>query len=329
MIRPLAFALLLAPSVLAGPPEEPFEAVRRPGSVDLDATYNLADLQIPRDEIHTLLPRDAIPALTDPTLEPASEATWLEADDRVIVIEAGGEAVAAPIRILNFHEVANMTIAGEPIAATFCPLCDSASVISRRIHGPNGRERVLEFGVSGALYNSNVLLYDRSDMALWSQLGMEAVSGPLAGARLGHLPARVIPWGGFLLEYPGGRVISRDTGHARNYDNANPYARFLSDPDHLLVPIRGVGDALPMKTLGVGVRAGDDAWFVPESAIGDGGFTLETDAGDVRIERTGAGISVASAPASVQTAQTFYYSWSAFYPDATVIEADGAVAPRR
>jgi len=300
--------------------------VRRPGSVVLEEEYNLEDLRIPLDEIHTLLPRDAIPSLTDPKLEAVADGQWLEPSDRVIAVVVGGEAIAAPLKILNFHEVANMTVGGEPVAATYCPLCDSATLVSREIEttgedaGEDGEPvtEVLEFGVSGALYNSNVLMYDRTNMGLWSQLGMRCVSGPMAGAYLRHLPVRVVEWREFVEAHPKGKVLSRDTGHTRAYGNS-PYASYFQNPDRLLVPVQGMGDALPRKTLGVGILAGDAAWFVAAEAIGEDGLTLETSAGDVELRATEAGVEVVSAPEGVWTAQTFYYSWSAFHPETEVV----------
>ncbi|MEO1129109.1 MAG: DUF3179 domain-containing (seleno)protein, partial [Planctomycetota bacterium] len=158
--------------------EDGFRLVNRPGSVDLGATYDLQALSIPRDEIHTLLPKDAIPSLTDPVLTPVRDADWPSGDARVIAVSIGKEAVAVPLSVLNAHEIVNMTLGGVPIAATYCPLCDSASVFDRTVSGDDGKPLILEFGVSGALYNSNVLMYDRDELGLWSQLAMKAVSGP-------------------------------------------------------------------------------------------------------------------------------------------------------
>ena len=143
--------------------EDGFSQVNRSGSVDIQSTYNIENLLIPKDEIHTLLPKDAIPSLTDPKLEPVASSSWLEPGDRVIDVTVNGESVAVPLKILNFHEVANMTIGGKPVAATYCPLCDSTTVISRQVEH-NGIMHTLEFGISGALYNSNVLMYDRQEL---------------------------------------------------------------------------------------------------------------------------------------------------------------------
>lgn len=301
-------------------PSKPFHQVNRRGSVDLAKTYDLGNMQIPRDEIHTLLPRDAIPSLTDPKMVSVKESGWIQPTDRIIEITINNQTVGVPINILNYHEVVNFTLAGEPVAATFCPLCDSATVISRNItrkhKDGSTTDEVLEFGVSGALYNSNVLMYDRTDMGLWSQLGMEAVSGPLAGTRLKHYPIRIVTWREFSADHPSAKVVSRETGHQRDYTRS-PYGGFLTSPN-LLVPVNGIGDKLPKKTLGLGIFAMGESTFIPADLIGDG-YTFDTSAGPVHAIHTDAGIDVTDAPEGVLTAQAFYYSWSAFHPDTAVI----------
>lgn len=319
------------PSGAAKPQAQPdgFQRVQRPGSVDIDKEYNLAGLSIPKDQIHTLLPRDAIPALTDPKTEPASKADWLPDDARVIEVVVGNDVLGVPLRVLDWHEIVNTTVGGEPIAATYCPLCDSATVFSRRVTptaAPGGGSAsrpspvVLEFGVSGALYNSNVLMYDRKDKGLWSQLGMHALSGPLAGTALDMLPVEVVSFAEFRKAHPAARIVSKETGHPRDYSRS-PYESYFKD-EGLMVPVAGVGEALPRKTLGVGIAVGEgdasEAWFVPLEAIGQG-REIETPAGKVTLARSDAGVAVGQAPKGVRTAQTFYYSWSAFYPRTTVI----------
>lgn len=310
----------------AAQPERPsqpegFQQVRRQGSVDLEAEYDLSNLNIPKDEIHTLLPRDAIPALTDPKRQDSANAKWLPSDARIIVVRVNDEVLGVPLPVLDWHEIVNTTVGGEPIAATYCPLCDSATVFNRRVDLPVEGDSepetvVLEFGVSGALYNSNVLMYDRRDKGLWSQLGMRAVSGPLAGTALDMLPVEIVSFSQFKKDHPDARVVSNETGHQRNYGQS-PYESYFAR-DGLMVPVKGVGDALPRKTLGVGVAIDDHAWFVPEDLYRDG-YTLTTPAGDVKLTAGDAGVRVASAPDGVRTAQTFYYSWSAFYPHTTIV----------
>jgi peroxiredoxin len=317
-----------------GAKSDAFTRVRRPGSVDIETEYNLAGMTIPKDEVHTLLPRDAIPALTDPKTQKAEDAAWLPDDARVVEVVVGGDVLGVPLRVLDWHEIVNTTVGGEPIAVTYCPLCDSATVFSRRVtpkavagaaedgSGSKPSPVVLEFGVSGALYNSNVLIYDRKDKGLWSQLGMHAVSGPLAGTALEVLPVEVVSFAAFKKAHGGAdaKIVSNETGHGRDYSRS-PYESYFKD-EKLMVPVAGVGDALPRKTLGVGIAVGEGdaarAWFVPVGAIGDA-RTVTTPAGDVVLAKSDAGVVVTSAPKGVRTAQTFYYSWSAFYPKTTVV----------
>jgi len=302
-----------------------FRRIARPGSVDIAETYDMSDPQIPTDEIHTLLPKDAIPALTDPETMPAADADWLPDHARIIVVTAGEgddeQTVGVPIVILNWHEIVNMTVGGEPVAATYCPLCDSVTVFSRRLPAEvEGEEpTVLEFGVSGALYNSNVLMFDREGLGLWSQIAMRAVTGKRAGTSLEMMPLRMLSFEAFKEAHPGAHIVSNNTGHERDYNWENrPYQGFFSN-DRTLVPLRKMGQILPKKTLGVGVSVGSKAWFVTDAALAEGDRTIETDRGPVVVSRTDAGVFVKAAPKGVRTVQAFYYAWSAFYPDTRVI----------
>ena len=295
--------------------------IRREGAVDLRRSFDLSGLSVPKEEIHTLLPRDAIPALTDPETVTLQEAGWLDASDRLVVYREGDRAYAVPMRVLDWHEIINTSVGGRPIALTYCPLCDSASVLDRRVAGPGGSgERTLEFGVSGALYNSNVLMYDRQDMGLWSQLGMEAVSGPLVGTRLRHLPFSVMTRRELERASPDARIVSIETGHEREYTGASPFASYFSH-DAVIVPIEHMGVRLPPKTLGVGVLAGGASYFLTAEAIGDR-YELETPLGVVELRAGEGGVTVDALPDGVHAVQTFYYAWEAFFRDTDIIAPD-------
>ncbi len=204
-------------------------------SVDED-TYSL----IPKEEVFRGgPPKDGIPALTGPQTVPQDEAD-LSPDDRVIGVSIGGESRAYPLRILNWHEIANDELGGRQIAVTYCPLCDSSAVFDRDIGG-----EVREFGVSGLLYNSNVLMYDKQDdesqESLWSQMLFKAVTGPAAreGLELSLLPAQVTTWEAWRRQHPDTTSLSFDTGHFRNY-GSNPYAQYFAT-DELVFPVAAVG----------------------------------------------------------------------------------------
>lgn len=199
-----------------------------------DVSFSL----VPRDQIlRGGPPKDGIPALTHPPVLPAEQARGLDADDPVIGVRIGTEVRAYPLRILVWHEAVNDTLGGTPILVTYCPLCNSALVFDRNVGG-----QVREFGVSGLLYNSNLLLYDRqpspSQESLWSQGMMRAVTGPAAraGLKLTLLAFEMIPWGDWKKRYPQTTVLSLKTGHDRNYYQ-DPYRRYHLFRDQVLFPV--------------------------------------------------------------------------------------------
>lgn len=166
-------------------------------------------------------PKDGIPAIDDPKFESVEAADeWLEPRDPVMVVELNGEVKAYPLAILMFHEIANDEIGGVPAAVTFCPLCNTALVFDRRVEG-----RTLDFGVSGRLRHSDLIMYDRQTETWWQQASGEAIVGDLVGTTLEFLPANTLSWERAKELHPGMRVLSRDTGHRRRY-GTNPYAGY-------------------------------------------------------------------------------------------------------
>ena len=169
--------------------------------------------------------KDGIPALLDPHFESVDEAaTWLSDRSPVIALEIGGEARAYPQAILMWHEIANDVIAEVPVAVTFCPLCNSSISFDRRID-----DAVLDFGVSGFLRNSDLVMYDRQTESWWQQLTGEGLAGDYAGVLLDIVPSQVISFGSFAQRYPDGLVLSRETGYNRRY-GINPYTNYDSNP---------------------------------------------------------------------------------------------------
>jgi hypothetical protein len=175
-------------------------------------------------------PKDGIPALTDPALETVDSAqNWLVDQSPVIAVEIDGEARAYPLAILMWHEIANDTLNDVPIAVTFCPLCNSSIVFDRRVEG-----ETLEFGVSGKLRNSDMIMYDRQTDSWWQQFTGEGIVGHYNETLLDIVPSLVIGFGDFAERYPEGEVMSRDTGATRDY-GANPYRGYAdSDPSRFL-----------------------------------------------------------------------------------------------
>lgn len=292
-------------------------------------TFDLEPCLIPRDEIFSGgPPKDGIPAITSPKLVTADEASYLKGVDRVVGVVRGESARAYPIRILNWHEAVNDVLGDEPITVTYCPLCDSVVVFDRTVDG-----ETLEFGISGLLYNSNVLLFDRrpdgKGESLWSQLQMRAVTGPAAdqGSTLRMLPCDLTTWGAWRKRHPDTTVLSEDTGHGRNY-GATAYGPYFSH-DNLMFPVNPEPDPsveLRNKDKLVVVRAGGDMWAYPvdvlakqasgtaglEQTIGSHKYrlTYQQGADSVRVEPIGGSND------DLSLVYTFWFAWSAMHPDA-------------
>lgn len=172
-------------------------------------------------------PPDGIPSIDEPRFVPAGTVDFLADAEPVLVIEVDGEARAYPVQILIWHEIVNDTVAGVPIAVTYCPLCNSAVAFERRVG-----DRVLEFGTSGLLWRSALVMYDRQTETLWSHFTGEAIVGVLTGTLLETFPVATVPWSVWRDAHPDGLVLSRDTGHDRSYGR-NPYPGYddvTSDP---------------------------------------------------------------------------------------------------
>ncbi len=278
--------------------------------------FNTNNLAVPAGE---LLPggppKDGIPALVDPEMIDLSAADYLDNESRVVVVDIDGDVRAYPIPILNWHEIVNDVIEGTPVAVVYCPLCDSVSVVDRRLDG-----EVYEFGVSGYLYESNVLMYDRTDDALWSQVGMNAISGPNAGQSLDHLPWEIMTFAALQDTYPEASVLSRDTGHHRNYAG-NPYESYFRS-GRLMFPISKEDDRLPKMEPVVGVKAGETVLAYPVSSIVEAeGGVLDDRLQNERllIEADDSGrVSVVELPSEAQVVHTFWFTWAALHPETEI-----------
>lgn len=307
------------------------------------ATYgfDLSPCLIPPEQIVAAgFPKDGIPALIDPPVIPGSQVAqrnrtrrgkYLVPGDRIIGVAIEGQSRAYPLRIVNWHEVVNDTLGGRPIAVTYSPLCDSVVVFDRGV----GNE-VVTFGVSGLLYNSNLLMYDRrSDTAkesLWSQLQFRAVAGP-AGAdriRLTIIPASVVHWSRWLEKHPDTEVIEPDPRFRRRYKR-NPYGHYYSS-DHLHFPVRPLPPAdtplykTPVVVVGAdGVRQVFPLPAVAAKADAQGHWQTDIDAVPVRfIYRANpptveVELAYADSKRTLEVIHTFWFAWYATHPDDAVL----------
>lgn len=208
-------------------------------------------------------PPDGIPPIEDPKYLSASQAEsrdWLEEDDVVDAFVAGGQAYALPRSITVWHEIVWTEVAGRPAAVTYCPL--TGSTIGYRGETPTGE--ALTFGTSGKLYNNNLVMYDRQTNSLWPQILGTAVQGPLKGRSLDTFPVRTTTWDRWSDRHPDTRVLSRDTGHDRNYDR-DPYDGYedrRSTPFPNSADVSNADVDLHPKALVYPVVNGDDPFCV-------------------------------------------------------------------
>ena len=187
-------------------------------------------------------PKDGIPSIDHPKFVSAKNSQFMSDSDTVIGLEINGEVKAYPLFILVWHEIVNDVVGGVPVAVTYCPLCYTNQVFERVID-----DKVVEFGTSGKLYNSNLLMYDRLSESYWSQALGLAVKGELTGYKLNLIPFDVITWGDWKKLHPDSLVLSTDTGYLRSYAT-DPYGNYYTEP-RIMFPVEHKDSRLNPKII--------------------------------------------------------------------------------
>lgn len=256
--------------------------------------------------------KDCIPAIDNPKFISAAEAeskNQIEETDVVFAISHKGVNRVYPQRILNWHEIVNDTVSGDPLLITFCPLCGTAI----------GFERPLDttFGVSGKLVNSNLVMYDRKTETLWQQLGGEAIIGELVGQKLKPFPVDTLLWKDWKKLHPDTQVLSQDTGHSRDYD-FYPYGNYEQDRS-VYFPAEGENDdRLHPKEIVWGIEISGKAKAYSDKKLAEVGKLEETfngiklnivrnKEGQVRITRLDNGEQVIPD-------RSMWFAWASFNP---------------
>jgi hypothetical protein len=208
--------------------------------------------------------RDGIPALTNPVFVTASEGdAFLAPGALVLGVVEGGEARAYPHNVLWWHEIVNDELGGVPIAVSYCPLTGSGMVYEPRIAG-----QTLDFGVSGLLFDNNLVLFDRATDSLWSQMRVQSVCGSLSGTVPALKPVVQSTWAAWKAMHPETTVVSFTTGFARNY-GVYPYGAYDQvGNDSLLFPQTNIDRRRPLKELVLGVVEGDATRAYPYGELG-------------------------------------------------------------
>ena len=166
-------------------------------------------------------PKDGIPSIDNPEFISVREVDgWINPNEPVILVDLNNEAKAYPLQILVWHEIVNDNVGGIPVIVTFCPLCNTAIAFSRTVEG-----EIYDFGTTGRLRFSNLIMYDRQTETWWQQAEGKAIIGTLTGTQLEFLPSAIISWDDFKKKYPDGLVLSKQTGFIRSYGR-NPYVGY-------------------------------------------------------------------------------------------------------
>jgi hypothetical protein len=304
----LVLGLVCSPSFVAASPE-------------LNG-FDLAHASVPASAIERGgPPKDGIPAIDRPRFVGAA-AAGLTDDARVLGIALEGIARAYPVRILNWHEVVNDRFGSRSISVTYCPLCGTGMAFA-----PPARTGTGGFGVSGLLYNSDVLMYDRATQSLWSQILSQAISGPLKGTVLQAVPLSHTSWADWRSRHPSTQVLSTDTGFERDYAR-DPYAGY-DRVQQLMFDVQRRDDRFPLKEWVLGLRLNGVAKAYPFSVLAktvDKSGTLDDTVGQlpvrIRFDRAhGTAEAFDAQGRPLAGVMAFWFAWVAFHPSTEVLRA--------
>ncbi len=236
---------------------------------------------VPLDEIRSGGPgKDGIPPIDNPQFVAIAEADeWIDDREPVIVVaidtEAGPVTRAYPLQIMIWHEIVNDELGGIPILVTFCPLCNTAIAFDRRL---DGSDTVYDFGTTGNLRHSDLVMWDRQTESWWQQITGEAIVGELTGNRLRVIPAQILGWETFKQEFPEGEVLSRETGFDRTYGR-NPYPGYDDVDSFPFLFDSGNDDRLPAMQRVAGVDGVTEQAAYVEEALREKRVVNDTLAG--------------------------------------------------
>lgn len=278
--------------------------------------FDLSDASIPIEEIFKGGPqKDGIPAIDNPTFIPMSRYDEYDLNVRILGVTHNGVSKAYPINILNYHEIVNDLFKGKPVVVTYCPLCGSGLSFNSVFEG----ER-LQFGVSGLLYNSDVLLYDRNTGSLWSQILQQSVSGELKGTKLEIITTENTTLSEWIKRFPKTEILSRNTGFERNYD-VTPYTGY-SQSSTIYFPISQSSDLFHPKemVLGVIINERSKAYTFTELEKNGNQIRDAFEGIDLIIEFDPDSYSarLINPPDNVSSFTTFWFAWYTFHPDTYV-----------
>ncbi len=267
-------------------------------------------------------PRDGIPAISAPVYVSASDASFLKSEDIILGIEINGVALAYPRHIMNWHELVNDEINGVAFLISYCPLCGSGMAFSSKV-----AEQRLTFGVSGLLYNNDLIFYDQQTESLWSQIERRAIAGKYAGEKLQQLYLEHTSWQDWQAKHPKTKVLSEQQGFKRNYRH-DPYTGYDTSSQVFFKTLRQAPDDFHSKEKVLGLQINDSAKAYPFSELKKHGLAnFEDELGGVRyrvIWNEGAGSATVKALNSelvLTPTVAFWFAWYNFHPETEVFYA--------
>ena len=266
------------------------------------------------------LAQDAIPPIDNPQFVSVEEANqWLKDNDLVIALIHKDVIKVYPIAIMNWHEIVNDNIAGDPMVVTYCPLCGSAAVYQRKIV-IDGSKKTLSFGNTGKVYNSNFIMYDHNTNSYWTQFDGKAIMGELAGKNLPQINTHIVNWRDWKSLHPKSKVLSQNTGFSRSYDK-DPYP-FYNVDETLLFPVEKQSPLLPIKEVIFGISVENKEKAYPESILKKKAILHDTLSGArVKIQRDETGSVIATNLENgliLPVQRSYWFSWYAFHPETQV-----------
>ena len=280
--------------------------------------FDYSDALVPANEIFWGgVRRDGIPPIHKPKFVAASEENFVRDKDRVLGVVHNGIAKAYPTLILDRHEVVNDRFGDAAVVVTYCPLCFSGMAFTVRFGSVD-----LDFGVSGLLYNSDVLLYDYATGSLWSQLLSKAISGPLKGAEIPVIPMAHTTWRDWKKRHPDTLVLSTDTGFRMNYRDT-PYGEYQSK-GRLMFPVANHNSAYRNKELGLGITIDGVEKAYPFKELRKRGVETFSDLiGGTELtiewqEKEKYARAIDSNGKEIPTVIVFWFAWYAFHPDTEI-----------
>ena len=254
------------------------------------------------------------------SVEEADE--WISDNELVLAFIYKGVKRVYPYQILVFHEIANDIVAGDPILITYCPLCGTGIAYESYVE-VDGKRVETRFGVSGKLFNSNLIMYDEETDTYWQQIDGKAIVGELTGQELKEISIDTVVWGEWKIAHPDSEVLSQDTGMNRNYGR-DPYGSYYED-SFLFFPVEEEDDRIFAKDYVFGIEVNDFYKAYREIDVKELGVIEDVVNGvNIRIERLEDGrVTVTNVDTGEEIVKEvgFWFSWYAFHPDTDLYES--------